>query len=67
MYVFQCYSLNSPRAEFVLGALSPAPAVPVSLFSMSESLLLPCEQIPQYHFSRFHIYALIYDICFSSF
>ena len=26
------------------------------------SLLLPCKQDHQYHFSRFHIHALIYDI-----
>ena len=32
---------------------------------MSASLFLPCKQVYQYYFSRFHIYALIYDICFS--
>ena len=37
----------------------------MSLFSMSASPLLPCIQIYQYHLSRFHIYVLIYDICFS--
>ena len=36
-----------------------------SLFSMSVSLLLPCKQIHQYHFSRLHIYALLHEICFS--
>ena len=34
---------------------------------MSASLLLPCKQIHQYHLARFHIYALIYNICFSYF
>ena len=33
------------------------------LFSMSGPLFLPCEHL--YHFSRFHIYALINSICFS--
>ena len=36
---------------------SPSPAVSTSLFSMSASLFLPCRQVHQYHFSRFHIYA----------
>ena len=37
----------------------------ISLFSMSASSLLPCEQVHQYHLSRSHIYALVNDICFS--
>ena len=41
------------------------PAVSTSLFSTSVSLMLFCKQVHQYHFSRFHIYALIYNICFS--
>ena len=43
---------------------TPSPAVSVSLFSMSVSLLLSCTWVHQYHFSRFHMYVLIYDICF---
>ena len=35
-----------------------------SLFSMSASLLLPCNQVHQCHFSRFHIYASIYVFVF---
>ena len=57
MYIFQCYSIHPP---------SP-PTVSVSLFSLSASPLLRCTQVHQYYLSRFHIYALIYDICFSSF
>jgi len=38
------------------------PVVSISLFSMSASLLLPYKYVHQYHFSRFHIYALIYDV-----
>ena len=41
------------------------PLVSIRLFSTSVSQLLPCKQVHLYHFSRFHIHALIYDICFS--
>ena len=41
------------------------PLVSIRLFSTSVSLFLPCKPVYLYHFSRFHIYALIYDICFS--
>ena len=47
----------------------PSPSSPqplsISVFSMSASPLLLCEQICQYHPSRFHMYTLVYDICFS--
>ena len=43
---------------------SPSRTVSSSPFSMSVSLFLPCHQVLQYHFSRFHIYMLIYGICF---
>ena len=39
--------------------------VSICLFSTSVSLFLPCKLVQLYHFSRFHIYALMYDICFS--
>ena len=39
--------------------------VSIRLFSTPVSLFLPCKLVHRYHFSRFHIYALIYDICFS--
>ena len=41
------------------------PLVSIRLFSTSVSLFVPCKLVHLYHFSRFHIYALIYDICFS--
>ena len=41
------------------------PLVSIRLSSTSVSLLLPCKQVHLYHFSRFHIYALIYNICFT--
>ena len=36
-----------------------------SLFFMSASQFLPCKYVHQYHFFRFHVFALIYGICFS--
>ena len=39
--------------------------VPSSPFSTSTSLCLPCHQVHQYRFLKFHIYALAYGICFS--
>ena len=41
------------------------PLVSIHLFSTSVSQFLPCKPFHLYHFSRLHIYALIYDICFS--
>ena len=39
--------------------------VSICLFSTSVSIVLPCNPVHLYHFSRFHIYVLTYDICFS--
>ena len=41
------------------------PLVSISLFSTSVSQFLPYKPVHLYHFPRFHIYALIYNICFS--
>ena len=41
------------------------PLVSIHLFSTSVSQFLSCKLVHLYHFSRFHIYALTYDICFS--
>ena len=43
---------------------SPFSTVSTILFSMSASPLLPCKQAQQYP-SRFHVYVLIHDTCFS--
>ena len=51
VYVCQCYFLNSSHSS---------PDVSTHLFSMSESVFLPCNLVHLYHFSRFHIYMLIY-------
>ena len=53
MYVLQCSSLKSALPLLLL--LSPK----------VWSLCLLCYPAHQYHLSRFHIYALIYDIWFS--
>ena len=52
------HTTTIPRRRF-------PPLVSICLFSTSVSLFLPCKLVILYHFSRFHIYALIYDICFS--
>ena len=52
-----------PISQFIPTPLSPL--VSIHLFSTSVSLFLPCKPVHLYHFSRFHIYALIYDTCFS--
>ena len=36
-----------------------------NLFSMSVSPLLPWPYVHRYHLSRFHVYVLVYDVCFS--
>ena len=36
-----------------------------TFFSLHLSLFLPCKLVHLYHFSRFHIHVLIYNICFS--
>ena len=55
VYMFLCYSL-----QFVPSSSSHP--VTTSRFSMSRSTLLPCKQVLQYHLSRVHTCALIYDI-----
>ena len=44
---------------------SPLPTMSTSLLPMSASPLLPCKQVHQSPLSRFRIYALICDTCFS--
>ena len=52
-------------ATLLVYSTSSFPAGSTSLFSVSVSLFLPCKQVRQYHFSRFRIYALICNVCFS--
>ena len=63
-----CFTHGSTHTSMLLSQLvppSPPPVVPTSPFSMSASLFLPWKHVYKHHFSRCHIYALIYDICFS--
>ena len=61
--------LSIPVSQFIPQPSPPdtffPPLVSICLFSTSVFLFLPCKPIHLYHFSKFHIYALIYDICFS--
>ena len=61
--------MSIPIAQFITPPLAPPHRflhlVSIRLFSTSVSQFLPCKLVHLYHFSRFHIYALIYDICFS--
>ena len=61
--------MSIPIAQFSTPPSPPhrgfPPVVSIRLFSTSVSQLLHCKLVHLYHFSRFHIYVLIYDICFS--
>ena len=61
--------MSIPIAQFSTPPSPPhrsfSPLVSICLFSTSVSQLLPCKPAHLHHFSRFHIHALIYDICFS--
>ena len=64
VYTCQFQSPNSSHHHHPPPPRFP-PLVSIRLFSTSVSLFLPCKPVHLYHFSRFHIYALTYDICFS--
>ena len=55
-----CVSINPLNSAHPL----LAPTVSTSLFSVCISVAA-CRWVHQFHLSRFHIYALIYDICLS--
>ena len=61
--------MSTPIAQFIPPPPPPPchfpPLVSIRLFSISVSQFLPCKLVHLYHFSKFHIYALIYHICFS--
>ena len=61
--------MSIPIAQFSTPPSPPHPGFPplvsIRLFSTSVSQLLPCKPVHLYHFSRFHIHVLIYDICVS--
>ena len=67
-YTHQCIHVNPNLQIHPTTTSTPRhfpPLVSICLFSTSMSQFLPCKLVHLYHFSRFHIYALIYDICFS--
>ena len=53
IYIFQCYSLSSSHPLLLLCP---------QIWSLYLPLFLPCRVVHQYHFSRFHVYTLIYTI-----
>ena len=59
--------MSTPISQFIPPPPPPCfpPLASIGLFSTSVFLLLPCKPVHLYHFSRFHIYALIYNIGFS--
>ena len=67
-YTHQCIHVNPNRPIHHTTTPTPRrfpPLVSIRLFFTSVSQFLPCKQVHLYQFSRFHIYALIYGICFS--
>ena len=55
--------ISDPISQFI--PTSSSSLVSVCSFPTSVSLFRPCKEVHQYYFSRFHIYAFIYDTCFS--
>ena len=76
-FTFGSVYMAMPLAHFIPDYLSPSPCPPSPFSSRSASLLPSCPQVLHDHiyiyiyiyifffFTRFHIYALIYRICFS--
>ena len=54
--------MSIPISQFIPPPLPPL--VSIHLFSTSVSLFLPYKPVHLYHYSRFHIYALIYVFVF---
>ena len=67
-YPHQCIHVNPNRSihhTTIPTQPGSPPLVSIHLFATSVSQFLPWKPVHLYHFSRYHIYALIYDICFS--
>ena len=69
-YTHQCIHVNPSLPIHHTTTPNPhprcfPPLVSIRLFSTSVSQFLPCKLVHLYYFSRFHIYVLICDICFS--
>ena len=65
IHISVCMSI--PISQFIPPPTHPhSPClVSIRLFFTSVSIFLPCKLVHLHHFSRFHIYVLIYNICFS--
>ena len=69
-FIHNSVYVSIPISQFIRALPPPTtatypPSVSICLFSTSVSQFLSCKTVHLYHFSRFHIYALIYNICFS--
>ena len=61
--------VSIPISQFIPPPPPPAAfplLVSIHLFSTAVSLFMPCKLVHLYHFSRFHIYVLTYNIFFLS-
>ena len=67
LVVYFIHSVNSVYVSNPISQFLPSPPLSplVSIHLFSTSLFLLCKYDNLYNFSRSHIYALIYDICFS--
>ena len=68
LVIYFIHSIISVYTSILISQFIPLHLFPLgirTLSSMSVSLFLLCKYDHLYHFSRLHIYALIYDICFS--
>ena len=74
MFLLVTYFIHiSVYMSITISQFTPQPPTPPPAFppwcpyicSLHVSLFLPCKPLHLYHFSTFHIYALIYDIYFS--
>ena len=63
-YTRECIYVNA-LSQFALR--SPSPTASTCLCSPSAPLFLPWKEVHLYHFSRSHLYVLIYNICFHLF
>ena len=69
-FIHSSVSMSIPISQFITPP-PPPPPPPLSALGVHTFviyicvLFLPCKLIHLYHFSRFHIYVLIYNICFS--
>ena len=67
-YLFYTYQCIHDNPNLPIHPTTHAPLSPCSIHMSVLHICIStsaCKPVHLYHFSRFHIYALIYDICFS--